>query len=194
METLNDSPGVAQEICGGERKENKTGLPRSPTCPLTSSPSTSYAGWVSGRHCCHPALQHGLCTHPPLATLSIAGVRTRSKRVKESRKTKPCLLWGQHKAWTFTWLPWWLSAVEIHFKTQSGKPPARLPGTRMGLGPAGSAACMVLTLNTLGAACCHWKIFSAGGNRLHSGKLSCISPHSCLVCWLSPSENLRQCW
>lgn len=36
METLNDSTGVTQEICGGKRKGNRIGLPQSPTCPLTS--------------------------------------------------------------------------------------------------------------------------------------------------------------
>lgn len=47
METPNDSSGVTQETCGGESKGNQTALPKSPTCPLTSSlPSGTHWGVV----------------------------------------------------------------------------------------------------------------------------------------------------
>lgn len=39
------------------------------------------------------------------------------------------------------------------------------------------------------AACCHWKMLTAGGNSLHSGMLSCMSPCFCPACWLSPEGN-----
>lgn len=43
--------------------------------------------------------------------------------------------------------------------------------------------------NNLGLLVVTGKCLLLGGNSLHSGMLSCMSPHFCSACWLSPEGN-----